>query len=423
MNYWWKKAKLYELYVDKFATDLNRLTAKLDYFTDLGINTLHLLPHYPSPMADDGYDVSDYRNVRPELGTLADFERFVQAAHAQDIRVVVDLVLNHTSQLHPWFIEARSSKSNQKRDYYLWSETGTEFPLIKSGIRDIKEKNWIANPATGDFYFATFYPQQPDLNWDNPEVFREMLEIMFFWAERGVDGFRLDAAAHLIKREGSDSRGLPETHALLKRIRAALEEKFLEVILLAEAHQSLSDTKKYFGDGDECHMAYHFTLMEQMWLTLQHGDPLSLQKVVDESRDIPESCQWAIFLRNHDEISFATLEPGLREALVKYLDPESLYSFKKGEATSMRLGSVYANNREGMRKASRLLYSLPGSPIMYYGDEIGMQNLPHEENILDSRRYVRGAFDWKLAQLERKDPTSLFHEVAALIKGIKTGAQ
>ncbi len=420
MNYWWKQAKIYELYIDKFADDIEGLIGCLEYFSDLGINTLHVLPHYPSPMADDGYDVSDYRNVRPELGTLDDFKRLVRCAHASGIRIITDLVLNHTSEQHPWFVEARSSKNNPKRDYYLWSETGTEFPLVTSGIRDVKEKNWIPNPQTGDFYFAKYYPQQPDLNWDNPAVFEEILDIMRFWAEIGVDGFRLDAAPHLVKREGTNSKGLPETHALLKRIRAALEAEYPEVIMMAEAHHDIEDTKKYFGDGDECHMAYHFSLMEHMWLAIQKEDHLLVQNIIDQSFDIPESCQWAIFLRNHDEISLATLEPGIRRALVAFLDPDGLFHFKKGEATSMRVGSVFRGDRKGMRRAFEMLYSLPGSPIMYYGDEIGMSNLPHEESIIDSRKYVRGKFDWDLAEKQRKDPASFFREVSLLIRGTPT---
>jgi maltose alpha-D-glucosyltransferase/alpha-amylase len=233
----------------------------------------------------------------------------------------------------------------------------------------------------------------------------------------GVDGFRIDAAPHLIKREGTNCRSLPETHAAIKKIRAALEQKYPEVILLAEAHESVEDTKKFFGDGDECHMAYHFNLMEQMWVALQQGDHLAVQKTIDESSDIPENCQWAIFLRNHDEISLATLEPGIRSALVAFLDPDGLFHFKKGEATSVRISNVYRGDREGMRKAFKLLYSLPGSPIMYYGDELGMSNLPREESIIDSRKYVRGTFDWSEAERQRKDPTSLFREVALLIRG------
>lgn len=420
MEYWWKKAKMYELYIDKFARDLNGLTDKLWYFEELGINTLHILPQYPSPMVDDGYDVSDYRGVRPELGTMKDMERFLREAHTAGIRVIFDLVLNHTSDQHPWFVEARSSKSNPKRDYYLWSDTGTEFPLAKPAMPDVNSSVWTPNPGTNDFYFTKFYPQQPDLNWDNPKVFEEMMDVMYFWAELGVSGFRLDAAPHLIKREGTNCRALPETHAMIKKIRAALEAKYPDVILLAEAHESIEDTKKFFGEGDECHMCYHFNLMEQMWVALQKNDMLEVQKMVDASFDIPENCQWAIFLRNHDEISLATLEPGIRAALVAFLDPDGLFHFKKGEAASVRLAHVYRGNREGMRRAFKLLYSLPGSPIMYYGDEIGMSNLPHEEGVMDSRKYVRGQFDWKRAEEQRNDPTSLFHEVALLIKGTQT---
>lgn len=420
MELWWKQAKIYELYIDKFAKDLNGLAKQMPYFESLGINTLHLLPHYPSPMVDDGYDISDYRNVRADLGTLTDFSEMVREARGRGIRIVLDLVLNHTSDMHPWFVEARQSKDNPYRNYYLWSETGTEFPLSLPAMPDVNDSIWSPNEQTNDFYYTKFYAQQPDLNWDNPQVFDEMMEIMYFWAERGVSGFRLDAAPHLIKREGTDCRALPETHALLKRIRAALEARYPDVILLAEAHQSIEDTKKFFGDGDECHMAYHFNLMEQMWVALQRGETLAVQEMVDASFDIPLNCSWAIFLRNHDEISLTTIEPGIRSALIAFLDPDGLFHFKKreGDAASVRIGSVFRGDRDGMRRAFKLLYSLPGSPIMYYGDEIGMSNLPHEEGISDSRKYVRGQFDWRLAEQQMADPTSLWHEVATLIKGM-----
>jgi maltose alpha-D-glucosyltransferase/alpha-amylase len=414
-EYWWKSAKIYELYVDKFNKDLNGLTAQLPYFEALGINCLHILPHYPSPMIDDGYDISDYRNVREDLGTIHDMERLVREARGRGIRIILDLVLNHTSNKHPWFIEASSSRSNPKRDYYLWSETGTEFPLAQNMFGDTV---WMPNETTGDYYFATFYPEQPDLNWDNDEVFNEMFGVMKFWADMGVSGFRLDAAPFLVKRDGTNCRGLPETHAVLKRLRAALEKEYPDVILLSEAHLSVEDTKKYFGDGDECHMAYHFNLMEQMWLALQKSETLAVQEMVDATSDIPDNCSWAIFLRNHDEISLATLEPGIRSALVAFLDPDGLFHFKKTPFTSARVGQVFRGDREGMRRAFKLLYSLPGSPIMYYGDEIGMSNLPHEEGIQDSRKYVRGQFDWALAEKQMSDPTSLWHEVATLIKGM-----
>lgn len=419
-THWWKQAKIYELYIDKFAKDLKGLTSQLPYFESLGINTLHLLPHYASPMVDDGYDISDYRSVRPELGTIEDFGAMVREAHARGIRIVTDLVLNHTSDQHPWFVEARASRDNPKRHFYLWSDTGTEFPLSLPAMPDVNDSIWSPNEQTDDFYYTKFYAQQPDLNWDNGEVFEEMFAVMKFWAELGVDGFRLDAAPHLIKREGTNCRSLPETHAVLKRLRARLEAEYPQVILLAEAHESVEDTKKFFGDGDECHMAYHFNLMEQMWLALQKNEMLAVQEMIDHSLDIPENCAWAIFLRNHDEISLTTIEPGIRSALVAFLDPDGLFHFKKreGDAASVRIGSVFRGDREGMRRAFKLLYSLPGSPIMYYGDEIGMSNLPREEGIQDSRKYVRGQFDWSLAEKQMHDPASLWHEVVTLIKGL-----
>ncbi|MBP9757945.1 MAG: hypothetical protein KBD06_05065 [Candidatus Pacebacteria bacterium] len=419
-QYWWKQAKIYELYIDKFADNIQGLTANLDYFVALGINTLHILPHYPSPMVDDGYDISDYRAVRPELGTLQDFQILMSEARFRNIRIIVDLVLNHTSDMHPWFIEARSSKHNPKRNYYLWSDTGAEFSEIEPAMPEVNDKIWTYNPDTDDYYFTKFYAAQPDLNWDNPDVFREMMDVMYYWADLGVSGFRLDAAPYLIKRAGSHSKGLPETHAIIKKVRAALEQKYPNVILLAEAHQSIADTKKYFGDGDECHMVYHFSLMEQMWLALKSGDRDAVQAVIDESYEIPDACQWAIFLRNHDEVSLSTLQPGIRSALVEFLDPQGLFHFRKGETASVRIGSVFRGDRVGMRKAFTLLYSLPGSPIMYYGDELGMSNLPHEESVIDSRKYVRGRFDWRLAEEQFNDPSSLFHEVALLIHGVPT---
>lgn len=414
-QYWWKQAKIYELYIDKFAKNVTGLTGQLSYFESLGINCLHVLPHFPSPMTDDGYDVSDYRAIRPELGTLSEFSAMVREAHARGIRIVIDLVLNHTSTEHPWFIEARDSKDNARRDYYLWSETGTEFPLAQPMVSD---HVWVKNEITNDYYYSTFFDTQADLNWDNPRVFEEIVAIMHFWIDLGVDGFRLDAAPFLVKREGTTCRGIPETHEAIKRLRAAMEQTHPDVIFISEAHQSVADTKKYFGDGDECHMAYHFNLMEQMWLALQRGETLEVQRMVDETFDIPDNCQWAIFLRNHDEISLATLEPGISAALVAFLDPDGLFHFKKTKFTSMRIGSVFRGNREGMRRAFKLLYSLPGSPIMYYGDEIGMSNLPHQEGIQDSRKYVRGQFDWARAEEQMADPASLWHEVATLIKGM-----
>lgn len=414
-EYWWKQAKIYELYIDKFAGNIEGLTLHLDYFTTLGVNTLHILPHYPSPMIDDGYDITDYRGVRESLGTMADFMHLVTEAHSRGIRIIIDLVSNHTSSKHPWFEKARSSRTNPWRDFYLWSETGTEFAEAPNGVRDIKESNWIWNEATEDYYYATFYPDQPDLNWDYPAVFEEMIAVIKFWAEIGVDGFRLDAIPHLIKRKGTSCNGLPQTHALIKRIRARLEEGYPEAILIAEALHDLAETKKYFGNGDECHMAYHFILMEEMWSAIYRNDRTKLMKLVEDSLDIPENCQWAIFLRNHDEIALSTLAPAEHEALMDFLDAERKYSFNGGTRTSMRINSIFKGDRSKILDALRMLYSLPGAPVMYYGDEIGMDNLALDESIRDSRKYVRGAFDWTNAKQQLGDPESLLSAVSKLL--------
>ena len=246
-KYWWKEAKIYELYIDKFAGTIPNLTGRLDYFERLGINTLHILPHYPSPMVDGGYDVMDYLNVRPELGTLEDFDALIAAAHAKKIRIVIDFVLNHVSEHHPWFIEASMSKHNLKRDYFLWSESGREYPHEKNSFPQIKPSNWIRNEPTGDYYFATFYPQQPDLNWKNEEVVGAMLTHMDFWADRGVDGFRLDATSHLIKYD-IESKELHATLAILKRLRKHLDKKYGgSIIMLAEAHRHIEEINDFFG--------------------------------------------------------------------------------------------------------------------------------------------------------------------------------
>jgi maltose alpha-D-glucosyltransferase/alpha-amylase len=416
-EFWWKRAKIYELYIDKFAGTINGLREKLPYFTALGIDTLHLLPHFASPMVDEGYDIMDYRSVRPELGTMEDFELLVKEARAQGIRIIIDFVLNHTSNQHPWFVEAKQSKKNPKRDYYLWREIEYGFEGSTNAFPDIKPNNWIWNEETKDYYFATFYPEQPDLNWDNEEVQREMLANMDFWIDKGVSGFRLDAAPYLIKRENSTSKGLPETHAVIKRIRAHIEAKNPEVILLAEAHQSLALTKEYFGHGDECHMAYHFPLMEQFWVSLMEQTAEGVHEMVEASRAIPDNCQWATFLRNHDEVSLATLPPGVRTALVNFLDPQHTYLFKKAGATSVRLAEGLHNDDARIREALSLLYTTPGAPIMYYGDEIGMRNLPLKDGVIDTRLYVRGEFDWNAADAQMKDPRSLWSHATHLTRG------
>ncbi len=415
-KYWWKRAKIYELYVDRFAGDFKGLGSKLDYFNYLGINTLHVLPHYPSPMIDDGYDVSDYRGIRKKLGTINDFRDFIREAHRHDVRVIIDFILNHTSNQHPWFIEAKASKTNPKRDYFLWSDTNKKMGKAVNAFPDIKNSNWIWNKATKDYYFATFYPQQPDLNWDNPKVMTEMVANMNFWCDIGVDGFRLDAASYLIKRGDKGSQDLPETHKIIKEIHKRLKLKYPNVMLLGEVNLTPRCERKYFGVGDECHMVYHFPLMEQIWLALICGKKASLKRMVKSSfTHMPDNCQWATFLRNHDELSLSTLLPGERKELIKFIDPKGLYVFNRGSSVSARLATAFKGNKQKIIEAIKLLYSLPGAPIMYYGDELGMKNLPPQKAITDTRKYVRGFFDWKEAHQQMRNPASLLNKVAKII--------
>lgn len=412
---WWLEAKIYELYIDKFAGNLSGLTSRLPYLKRLGINTLHLLPHYPSPMVDEGYDITDFRGVRPELGTVEDLRHMIEAAHAQGIRIILDFVVNHVSNQHPWFLEARASKENSKRNFFLWSDTTERFKNGINAFTDIKSGNWIWNEPTKDFYYATFYPEQPDVNWDNEEVLREMLSAMDFLVSLGADGFRIDAAAHIVKRDGTDCKSLPETHAVIRRIRAHLERNHPGVILLAEAGAHIPELKQYFGNGDEFHMAYHFPLAHALWQTILLNDRSYIDRIVAESGNIPPTCQWATFLRNHDDFDVRLLGPDMFYRMIDMVDPRQEYIFNHGTTTSVRLATALHDDQEKIREAFKLLYTLPGAPVCYYGDEIGMTNLPRDPKVVDTRVFVRGPFDWARAEQQMADPNSLFSEVSRLI--------
>lgn len=413
---WWERAIIYEMYVDKFAGNFKKLINHLDYLSFLGINTVHLLPFYPSPMVDDGYDVSDFTNIRPELGTLQDFELFIKKARNQGIRVLIDLVLNHTSIEHPWFQEASQSRDNSKRDFYLWSKTGEELSSAINAFSHLKPNNWVPNPATGDYYFSTFYPEQADLNWDNPEVFNAVTEVMDFWVQRGVSAFRLDAVSHLIKREGTNCKGLPETHVIIKKIRRHINKNYPEIALLLETHDDIPTVKEYFGNGDESQLVYNFALAEKIILSLVRDQTTSVEELAHLLSPLPSHCRWAIFLRSHDELSLQTLSAKECDEIFTYADPEHWYEFRNGTGISMRLAGIFKKEPEKILRAFRALFSLPGVPIIYYGEEIGMENEAFDPTIKDTRVFVRSVFDWEKAKAQMKDKTSLLSNIAAMIQ-------
>ncbi len=410
---WWKHTVIYEAYVDKFAGSFSGLLEKLDYLEKLGIGCIHLLPFFPSGGIDGGYDVTDYTAVDPRLGTLKDVEMFIAEASKRGIRVLIDLVLNHTSVEHPWFRESRRSPQNPKRDYYLWSSTGKEYAAAYNPFEHLKPKNWIFNAEAQAYYYATFYPEQADLNWDNPAVEEEMFRIMDFWLGLGVDGFRLDAAGHLAKREGTDCKGLKETHAILKRFRAHLETKSADAVLLAEVHDTLPRMREYFGQGNECHLVYHFGLAEELCRAFAQNDMRGVPEILAKTSSTPANCAWAIFLRNHDELSLATLKEEVRTKVLERFDPERKHRF--GTGLAMRLASMLGEDRKKILAAFRLLLDCPGSPVIYYGDEIGMPNSDISGKVPDARAYVRGAFDWSEATLQKKNPDSLCNAIARMI--------
>jgi maltose alpha-D-glucosyltransferase/alpha-amylase len=413
---WWKKAIIYELYVDKFAGNFQSLTKKLDYFTYLGVNTLWILPHYPSPMIDGGYDISDYQNVRTDQGTLSDFDEFIKIAHSKGLKVITDLVLNHTSDQHPWFVEARASKDNPKRDWYLWSDSSDRFSQAFVHFADIKSKNWIVNQFTGDYYYATFYKEQPDLNWDNPEVVEAMYQVMDFWLDKGVDGFRLDAVARLIKREGTNCFALPETHETLKKIRLHIDSKYQGIVLMAETGGWPDEARNFFGTGDECHLVIHFPLAVKLLSAISTKDLSGISDIWRWTGPIPDNCGWAVFLTNHDSVDlfFLTNEEE-KQRLIQRADPTGQFTQYDSQSFGARLAEICQGNKDDLLWVTKELLSQPGVPIIYYGNEIGMRNSPLSEKPHDVRAYVRGNFDWSEAEKQKSDPSSSLNQVHNLI--------
>jgi maltose alpha-D-glucosyltransferase/alpha-amylase len=400
---WYKNAIFYELHIRAFADsngdgkgDLLGIIPKLDYLKELGVDCIWLLPMFPSPLKDDGYDIADYYNIHPDYGTVEDFKKLLDEAHARGLRVITDLVLNHTSDQHPWFIESRKSKDNPYRDYYVWSDTDQKYKETRIIFLDTEPSNWTYDEATGQYYWHRFYASQPDLNYDNPVVADTMIDVLKYWMDMGIDGFRADAVPYLFEREGTNCENLPETHAYLKRVRALLDTEYPGTILLGEANQWPWDLRPYFGGdpadsavpGDEFHMAFHFPVMPRIYKALKLGDAGDVIKIMAETPAIPDNCQWCVFLRNHDELTLEMVTEEDRQLMWQLYAPDPRMRLNLG--IRRRLAPLLDNDRHKIELANSILFTLPGAPIIYYGDEIGMG-----DNIwLFDRNGVRTPMQW-----------------------------
>jgi maltose alpha-D-glucosyltransferase / alpha-amylase len=392
---WYQDAVFYELHVRGFADsngdgigDFRGLASKLDYLARLGVDCLWLLPMYPSPLRDDGYDIADYTAIHPDYGTIDDFRSFLEAAHARGLRVLTELVVNHTSDRHPWFVEARSSRDSPRRGYYVWSDTDAPYSGARIIFRDTERSNWAWDPDTKQYYWHRFYSHQPDLNYDDPRVLEEIWGVMKFWLELGVDGFRVDAVPYLFERDGTSCENLPETHQVLKALRARLDAEFPGKVLLAEANMWPEDVRAYFGGSDEFHMAFHFPIMPRMFMAIQLEDRKPLIEILQRTPEIPEACQWGIFLRNHDELTLEMVTDDERDYLWDEYARNPAARLNLG--IRRRLAPLLDGDRRRIELMNVLLMSLPGSPFIYYGDEIGMG-----DNInLGDRHGVRTPMQW-----------------------------
>ncbi len=410
---WYKDAIIYQTHVKAFFDtdrdgigDLRGLTEKLDYVRDLGVNAIWLLPFYPSPMRDDGYDIADYRNIYPAYGTRRDFRRFVSAAHRRGIRVIIELIINHTSDQHPWFQAARRApKGSRKRDYYVWNDDDKRFAETRIIFTDTETSNWTWDPVARQYYWHRFFSHQPDLNHNNPQVVRAVIRVMRFWLDMGVDGLRLDAIPYLCVRDGTNNENLPETHAVIRQMRAVVDEHYRNRLFLAEANQWPEDVRDYFGDGDECHVAYHFPLMPRMYMALAQEDRHPVVEIMEQTPEIPESCQWAVFLRNHDELTLEMVSDRERDYMYQTYAADPRMRVNVG--IRRRLAPLLDNDQDKIRLMHSLLLSMPGSPILYYGDELGMG-----DNIyLGDRSGVRTPMQWspdRNAGFSRADPQRLY---------------
>jgi maltose alpha-D-glucosyltransferase/alpha-amylase len=410
---WYKEAIIYQLHIKAFADsdgdgigDFRGLIGKLDYLANLGVTALWLLPFYPSPLRDDGYDIADYTSVHPSYGTLDDFKEFLAEAHTRGLRVITELVLNHSSDQHPWFQRARKSPPGSPyRDYYVWSDTPDRYTDARIIFKDFEHSNWAWDPVAKAYFWHRFYSHQPDLNFDNPAVQKAMFGVLDFWFGLGVDGLRLDAVPYLYEREGTNGENLPETHDYLRKLRAHIDANYPNRMLLAEANQWPEDSVAYFGKGDECHMAFHFPLMPRLFMALQMEDRFPIIDILDQTPTIPDGCQWAMFLRNHDELTLEMVTDEERDYMYRMFAADPRARINLG--IRRRLAPLLGNSRRKMELMNTLLFSMPGTPIIYYGDEIGMG-----DNIyLGDRNGVRTPMQWtgdRNAGFSRANPQQLY---------------
>ena len=395
VSLWYQNAVFYELYVRAFFDsnadgdgDIQGLTQKLDYLKDLGVDVIWLLPVYPSPLLDDGYDIADYYSIHSDFGTLEDFKTFVDIAHQKGMRVITDLVLNHTSDQHQWFQSARRGKHDTFHEYYVWSDDDQKYSQARIIFLDTEKSNWAWDEKAQRYYWHRFYSSQPDLNFDNPKIREEIKNVAKFWLDLGVDGFRADAVPYLFQREGTNCENLPETHAYLKELRSFIDQHYSDRVLLSEANQWPKDVRKYFGDGDEFHMGFHFPLMPRIFMALQKGDATPIVRILEQTPSIPDNTQWCTFLRNHDELTLEMVTEEERQWMWEQYAPDPRMRLNLG--IRRRLAPLLDNDRRKIELAYSLLFTLPGSPVIYYGDEIGMG-----DNIwLDDRNGVRTPMQW-----------------------------
>ena len=412
---WYKDAIVYELHVRAFKDgngdgvgDFSGLIQRLDYLQDLGVTCLWLLPFFPSPLKDDGYDISDYLRVHPMYGTIDDFRAFLSAAHDRDMQVMIELVINHTSDQHPWFQTARQVLDSPEHGFYVWSDTDQKYKDARIIFTDTERSNWTWDPVARQYYWHRFFSHQPDLNYDNPRVVEEVLKIMRYWLDMGVDALRVDAVPYLVERDGTNCENLPETHTVIKKLRQAIDAEYSSRMLLAEANQWPTDVRPYFGDGDEFHMAFHFPLMPRIYMALRQEDRLPITDILAETPAIPDICQWGLFLRNHDELTLEMVTSDERDYM--YLAYSADPRMRINLGIRRRLAPLVDNNRRRIELLISLLLSFPGTPILYYGDEIGMG-----DNIyLGDRNGVRTPMQWngdRNAGFSTANPARLFSPI------------